>query len=368
MENSLGDPAWFPDRIDPANRLIRLVRTTRDILSDSAFLDGRTPLSPPGADFLLLDLDRFVTGMADRRADDEPAMRWIFHASFCGSTLLARIATIESRSLCLREPQILVDLANWRATIEARDRPLYEATLAATIAKLGQRWHEEEAVLIKPSNWINSIVADLWQPARGDHALLVGLELETFLIAVLRGGRDRIAYTLQLCRHLSIAWPALGEAINAIMPEGEDAMTRAIRLVASAFWAQNLLFRARCEASSVQGDAIRLGFPDFLKERTVTGDTLNRSLALGCTRAELEASMKRHLPHHSKQADLPVSSLREEAANRQIRENHKAVLAAGDDSAARLCAVEAPVFASVVEAMRAQDSLLAIAKGSTPAG
>lgn len=363
VESALLDPAWFPDRIDPENRLIRLVKTTPAILRESAFLDGRTPLSGGLEAPIVMDLDQFVAGVTGT----VPAMRWIFHASFCGSTLLARFATIEARSLCLREPQVLVDLANWRTALTMRDQTIYQATLAAVLKKLSQRWRPEEIISIKPSNWINGIISDLWDRSRGDHVLITDIETEPFLVANLRGGRERIAYTLRLCNQISVAWPMIGEAMNTVMPEGDSPITKALRLVAGTLWAQKLLFHARCLVTGRDFDAIRLVFPGFLEDRHSIATMLNHRLALHGLTEALGVSIERNLSRHSKQADLTIPIHGEEAANLQIRAEYAPALAAGCETRDKLHAAGPAILPALVAAMHALDGGRGTDCGSTQA-
>ncbi len=56
---------------------------------------------------------------------ENPA-RFIFHTAFCSSTFLSRCLDVEGVSVCLREPQILLDAANakrlqWRSKTTSLD-------------------------------------------------------------------------------------------------------------------------------------------------------------------------------------------------------------------------------------------------------
>ena len=323
------DPAWFPDRIDPGNRLVRLVRTSHHILASSAFLDGRTPLSIAGADPLIVGLDAFI-----EHAPPAPPMRWIFHESFCGSTLLARMLTIGGRSLCLREPQILVDLAMWRTTLGEADRTIYQAGVSATLAHLSRRWNPGEVIAIKPTNWINPEIAEFWAPTRGDRAAFVQIPAEDFLIAVLRGGRDRIAYTLRFYERAAESWPAIARIVEATMPAADDVMVRAAYLVVAAHWAQRCLLEA-ARAGSEPGKAIRIDFPDFLT-RDAQVAAVVACLGLDVSTEQRAFSIAVHLPHHAKQPDRPSPSASESRANDTIRTLHAAAIEAAAAFAKRI--------------------------------
>lgn len=343
----LEDPAWFPDRIDAENRLVRLVHTRHDILAESGFLDGRTPLSDRSTT-CILPFEDFVAGLAPA-----PAMRWIFHASFCGSTLLARVATVAGHGLCLREPQILTDLSERKIALAGTADPLLDRMLDASLAKLSQRWRPGELIVIKPSNWVNPILPELWCPQRQDRTMIVAIGRDDFLVAVLRGGRDRIAYTLRLFERFEARSPLLAPIVTGAMPAGTEPMLQASCLIVALHWAQNIVMAARCIAAGIDPADITLDFPHFLDDPAGNATRLAAGLDLPIAEDTLAASVAHHLPRHSKTGGVAPQD--EAVANHRIRTLHRESIAAATAFGQALDSHSQTVIAASAAAMARQD-------------
>ena len=110
MKPDFQDASWFPVDLDVPARAFRFLKLAPSVLEDSVFLDTRigAPLEqavavPAGA-------------LGASPAGAVPA--FLFHTSFCCSTLLARTLHIAPRVVALKEPLVLRRLA------DARHRPL----------------------------------------------------------------------------------------------------------------------------------------------------------------------------------------------------------------------------------------------------
>jgi hypothetical protein len=323
-EDCLSSPRWFPDRLDWHNRLVRLVPVRLETLRKSAFLDGRTPLHDPREAPQVVDLETFI---AAHSRESPPDVGWIFHESFCGSTQLARILTVDGEALCLREPQILTDLASWRAALAADDETLFAATLRASVASLSQPWADSERIAIKPSNWANTIAAELLAVSRTPRAAYLKIAAEPFLVAVLRGGAERVRYVLNLHMHLAAARPALRAAIAAYLDPAQDEATSLMRHLAATHWMQRqLLGEIDAAAGSAAGFA-RLAFPGWLTDPLGGARAAGQALTLGISPDRLARSAASQAARHSKTRGDAYEAAREEQENTAIRASQGAAIA-----------------------------------------
>lgn len=312
------DPSWFPDRIDWQAKLLRMIRVDHDTICGSAFLDGRTPLATEPKAVRIVPLRDLIDGIGDEIGD----ARWIFHESFCGSTLLARALTIDNSALCLREPQVLLDFASWHAAgVTSADRTLYCAALRAIVAKLSQRWSDTALVVIKPSNWANTIAADLRAASAGGRAVAILTTAETFLVAVLRGGRERLRYVLELRNHMAMARPALAAAVADIPASESGTLTSAVSLAAQCFWMQRVILEETIRTRDDQQDMLTIQFPDWLAAPRDNVSRLQRGLGLRLSPATVAHSLARTLPRYSKGDNgVMFDKHAEDAANARVRE------------------------------------------------
>lgn len=319
LADILRDPDYFPDRIDPASGHIRFVATSRGVLHHSSFLDGRSPL---GASAFVARIEDVVA----LAATDPGPVRWIFHTAFCGSTYLARLCDVRGKVLSLREPQVLVDLDGWRTRIGDGDRALYDAAATAVVSQLGKSRTPGETLLIKPSNWVNGALDDLWRPTRGDRAMVVASGPAEFLVAVLRGGRSRIEYTLRLADHLLVSREALRAAAARLLPATGEPMVRALRLALLAHWAQLCLFAARFRAPDEHLYAARLDYDRLAADGNGALAFVNQRLALALDDAEIAASVARHRDRHAKNDDGEAEWRGNADADRAVISAHGAAL------------------------------------------
>ena len=174
--------------IDTGEDRVTLIPTTRDRLRAHAFLDGRSDFSsgPP----VVSSLSEWTASLPAPSAPD----RYIFHVGFCGSTLLTRLLDVPGRTLVLREPNCLAHMANHGQG---------GCSLDVVRRHLGVPWAEGEAIIVKPSNWANSLLRAISESAAPMLPVFLHMSRDAFLRAVFRGGNQRIAFAARAAVHLS---------------------------------------------------------------------------------------------------------------------------------------------------------------------
>ncbi len=177
----LPDPTWFPIGFDLKADTLTFLKTDRQALSGAAFLDQRFYPSTPEIKAIAL------TAAMQKPVKSDP-VNWIFHTAFCCSTLMARALDIPDKSLALKEPDILMQLANARrmAAQTGTSEKTLTALEALVLNLLGRRFSPEEAIIIKPTNPANPLI-DL-ALSRGETCLFMVSSLEDFLISVIKKG------------------------------------------------------------------------------------------------------------------------------------------------------------------------------------
>ncbi len=174
------DAEWLAHRYDAVGDAIHFVRVTRGDHRTATFLtDEYLGQRPP------LALSR--TAM---RAAAVPAapLHFIFHSAFCCSTLVARAFDLPGRAMGLKEPAILNDLVGWRQR-GAEPRQL-AAVLDGALALLARPFAAGEAVVVKPSNLVNTLAPAIMAMRPEARALLLHAPLRTYLGSVARKGMD----------------------------------------------------------------------------------------------------------------------------------------------------------------------------------
>jgi hypothetical protein len=195
------DPALFLHHVDPGAGRAGFVRTNRANLSAEPFLDQRWR-APEGVDATL--------PLAELRAaaGETPHMDFIWHTSFCASTLLSACLDAPGQCLALKEPGVLVTLATMK-----RNGRLDGELARAAFGLLGRRFDPEERILVKPSNAANTLIAEAAAVTRG-RMLLLYSDCESFVLSMAGRGRTGFAYVRDAFRilaadgHPAGRWPA----------------------------------------------------------------------------------------------------------------------------------------------------------------
>ena len=260
LDAVLSEPAFFPHRIDVENNQIVFVPTFPEWLARPSFIDGRSDFSAGPS--LTFPLDAVLAAGEERPAGPD---RMIFHVSFCGSTLLARMLELPGSAFVLKEPNALVDLADLKKA-GGQIGPALEWLRAS----LRRRWQADEPVVVKPSNWANNLLPELTADPAAIRPVFVTMARRPFLIAVLRGGRDRLAFTARAAAHLAPA-----AQLQAAISASDDPLTRAVHLAAVTLYVQMSAFAAVCRKGQAIDAAELTGAP------VEAALTTNRMLDLG---------------------------------------------------------------------------------------
>jgi hypothetical protein len=184
---NLADPYWFLDHLDLETGQARFVRADRATLSAQPFLDPRWDRSRRGSAAMPgADLDRTETAPVP--------LHFIWHTSFCCSTVIAALLDQPGRCLALKEPRALVDLADLKRRQQGLKRPGLTSALFGLYAR---RFEPDEQILIKPSNFANNLIVEAATLSDG-RMLMVYSSCRSFLISILKAGEARRGYVRQL--------------------------------------------------------------------------------------------------------------------------------------------------------------------------
>lgn len=120
-----------------------------------------------------------------------PAPHAIFHVSHCGSTLVSRLLAELPGCLPLREPLVLLTLAQEKRELTqptARlDESGWRALVEASLNALSRVYRPQDRVLLKLTSACSNLLPDFLGRSVDSRALLLHADLETWLAVMLRG-------------------------------------------------------------------------------------------------------------------------------------------------------------------------------------
>lgn len=185
-EDIARNPGWHLYDIDLQRGELHFLEASPETFLMSAFLDNRIAFT--GGQMHGFSFDAVIS--AFQQVPPKPVeTNFIFHSSFCCSSLLARSLQLEGRTLVLREPWVLRRLADTRRTLlvngqawDARGRALVDMALTL----LAKTWQESESVLIKPTHVANSLAEDMLTLRPEAKGIVLHSGLEAFLVSNLK--------------------------------------------------------------------------------------------------------------------------------------------------------------------------------------
>ena len=178
----VNDTAWLPHRLDMQRRAVVFGRFDRDTLSKASFLDYR--IEDATQSWAEAPIDELLA-IAPQLRNATPS--FLFHTSYCCSTLLARALDRPGRVLVLKEPEIIMGLSNaYRMAQDQAEISMIHKLRDAVFALVARPHEDEERVLIKPTNAANNLIPIL--AALGIPIILLYGDLRRFLASVIKKG------------------------------------------------------------------------------------------------------------------------------------------------------------------------------------
>ncbi|MFC7498183.1 hypothetical protein ACFQRC_03000 [Enterovirga sp. GCM10030262] len=287
-------PAFLLHRVDPVESRLTYLPTSSGILRAASFVDGRTPLAT----------GRPIT----RRIDDvlralepvpAPRRRFIFHGAFGGSTLLSRLLDCPGKTLAVREPNSLVDIADWVVSGarsdqgDSRTRQLVRLACANLFASPPG----SETIVVKPSNWANNLLPALCDP--DSEAVFVTMRPRAFLRAVFRGGRERLAFAARATAHLAAGHAGDVSLLGAAAGASRHPLDQVAHFAALLHHLQLRRFDRAMRLRDWDRDRI-ISYEELAASPLAAAGIANRALGLGLSLEDLSRSVAEKRKMHAK--------------------------------------------------------------------
>ncbi|QYJ07991.1 hypothetical protein [Qipengyuania flava] len=171
----LGDAAWLPHRYDEMGDTFRFLHLPREAQRAVTFLTeehltGTDKATPVAA------------GSIDRKALATGPIHFVFHSAYCCSTLVARMFDAPGHAMGLKEPVVLNDIVGWRRRGAEPQR--IAAVLDTALALLARPMEGDKAVVVKPSNIVNSLAPAMMGLRPDARAILLYAPIDDFLSSI----------------------------------------------------------------------------------------------------------------------------------------------------------------------------------------
>lgn len=223
IEELLSNPEYYFNRIDLGTRECEFLKIDKSAYQRSAFMDHRLQSSTKVPVHVPLNSLSDAIQAASENAPAGP-FSYIFHTSFCCSTLLSHCLQLEGAALTVREPSVLMQLANLKRVPhpEFASPAQQHALLRMASRLLSKSTRAGEAVIIKPTNAANNLIEDIAGHVRPRGILLLYSSLEYFLVSIAKkneGGRAFVRHVFNIIRGDS---PRTGAVTHEAMAKFTD--------------------------------------------------------------------------------------------------------------------------------------------------
>ncbi|HXS50329.1 MAG TPA: hypothetical protein VN713_09405 [Sphingomicrobium sp.] len=174
------DPQWLPHTYDQSGSMLTSVFVPRErhqelmFLSDEHFENRFPKVAHPAS-----EIAAAVGGGA------QAPIHFIFHTAFCCSTLMLKALDIPGRTFGLKEPDVLINLAN--RFIRSDDASNRER-LALVIRLLARPFEVGETIIVKPTNFANRLILPVLDASPESRAVLLYSDVRTLLRSLLKRG------------------------------------------------------------------------------------------------------------------------------------------------------------------------------------
>jgi hypothetical protein len=292
------DPAWFLEDYDPRRNMLAFVRADRDKIARQPFLDQRW--NREGLERCEFPLD----ALAAQLPEDAPAPKldFIWHTSFCCSTLIAEALDLPGRHLSLREPSVLVPAADTKRAVTMANRAMPPRLIEVVFRLLG-RQAGDERVSVKASNFANVLVRDAARLTQGK-ALFLYSDLESFLVSMEKGGDGLRKYARRLFSNIA------GDAGGQLPWPPREIFQMSDLEIAALAWHMEIAEFRRSARVLGQGRAAWLDCDAFLRDSRAALSAVDGFFGFGLGAAHIERVvagplMKRHakVPSHAFDAE-----------------------------------------------------------------
>jgi hypothetical protein len=175
----LSDAEWLPHRYDEVSDCVQFRHLARQDHRAVTFLTD---------EYLGDDTNRIAVPRAsiDKSAISAAPIHFVLHSAYCCSTLVARMFDAEGLSMGLKEPTLLNDIVGFRRRGARPDQVARVLDLSLTL--LARPFSPGEAVIVKPSNIVNSLAPAMLALRPEARALQLFAPIEDFLASIARKG------------------------------------------------------------------------------------------------------------------------------------------------------------------------------------
>lgn len=321
----LSRPEFFLHGFNARTKTFDFLKTSEDRLTNLAFIDGRDNVS---IDDALYQVEYSDMQQHGESIEEPEPLRFIFHIGFCGSTLLANaLGHISDKVLCYKEPQVLIDFAEGVPHIHssAPDYHDWQRNLALSLNQLSKKFLPSQAAVIKPSNWVNNILPDLVKSDQSVRAAFISMPLDVYLVAIFRGGRERIEFIYRLRQHLLCALPEYEKLVEEIDQSSDEILLQAGKTAVIVYLMQHQFFEQALRIMP-KANCLMVDYQTIISASQTTLHQVAKTLQLDTNMQDIKLAIAHSFSRHAKDQSYRYSVAQQTEINQRVVDSYSSVI------------------------------------------
>lgn len=300
------DPRWLPHSYDLSGSMLTFVLVPRERHSDLTFLSDEHFKG----EFAKATHPASAIAASVPDAAQAP-LHFIFHTAFCGSTLMLKALEAPGRTFGLKEPDVLINLAN---RFIRSDDPANRERLRLVLKLLARPFEPGETMIVKPTNFANRLILPALECRPESRAVLLYSDVRTLLVSLLKRGMWGRIWGRRLLWSAG-SWTSLKLGYDA-----EQTFVLTDMQALALAWLMQM--RHFAEVAQKMGDRVMLvDSADFLEDPRRTLAAITQLFSLGFEAQEIEAlATGPAFARHSKFSDRSYGNA-ERAADQHAAES-----------------------------------------------
>ncbi len=186
IQKLLNMPGYVPWQINGAQGQVIFRKLGHTAVYNAAFLDHRLSRSENETLYSVP-----ITALISDASKIKPPKNWIFHTSFCCSTLLARLLQIDNKVLSMKEPIVLNQLAD-AFRHSAGNAFQYISLFRQVAAQLNKPFSDNQTIILKTSNYMNALLNQIHHLNNDGRVLLVWGGVRAFARSMLKNKMEAV--------------------------------------------------------------------------------------------------------------------------------------------------------------------------------
>jgi hypothetical protein len=319
----LADPHNFLHAIDVDGDRAYFLRTDAQKLREASFVDGRNPITT--TEPLATSLSEMIAAAPQGEGQTD---RLLFNSSFCGSTQLARLLDVPGRSLVLKEPRCLTDIAAWKVfnTRDGLPSDRLNSVLNFTRTALRREFTPGETVSVKVASQGNALLDTLAEQPDTIRPVFITISRKNFLRAIFRGGVERMHYAAKIAWNLATDVSQGDSLLKEATAVSRDPLTRAANLAILAQSFQANAFKRAAKAGGWNADNV-IDLEDITKSPLEAAAKAAKALNLDIGENDIERNLARLDGRYSKEPGKHFSKEQQREEDRRVDHEHARVFA-----------------------------------------